>query len=62
MWSIDKGYYDYDYEKPEGEDEIVTVEDTAMADDELQDALAMFGWNKPKPTLEDLQKEALEDL
>ena len=55
---LDKGYFDYDYEKTERED-IVRWEDTVRSDDEIREIMAGFGigvQRKKKPeTLEEIQ-------
>jgi len=56
MMLLDKGYYDYDYEKVEAE---VRWEETVKTEEEVHDMLAMFGMGnrarmKPKTT-EDIQ-------
>ena len=58
MLLLDKGYFDYDYQRIERE-EIVTWEDTVRSDEEIRDIMAGFGIGvkrKKKPeTLEDIQ-------
>jgi len=58
MLLLDKGYFDYDYERIERE-EVVTWEDTVRSDEEIRDIMAGFGIGikrKKKPeTLEDIQ-------
>lgn len=59
---IDKGYYDYDYEKPNcGR----VVQDVAPKNqEETQKMVARFGIGtaKPKPTIEELQKMAMDEI
>ena len=59
MLLLDKGYFDYDFEKAERE-EIVTWEDTVRSDEEIREIMAGFGIGvnrKKKPeTLEELQE------
>ena len=40
MWLIDKGYYDYDYEK---EDKLITVSGTRKSKAEVNNILRNFG-------------------
>ncbi|MBO7510041.1 MAG: hypothetical protein J6T35_02560 [Bacteroidales bacterium] len=58
MLLLDKGYFDYDFEKTEKE-EVITYEDTVRSDEEIRDIMAGFGigvQRKKKPqTLEELQ-------
>lgn len=55
---IDKGYYDYDYEKVSKEPEIVDWADTVKSDEEVQDMVSLFGFGrKKKPeTAEEIQE------
>lgn len=60
---IDKGYYDYDYERVQKPDDIVKWEDTIKTDDELHEMLSGFGFGiKPKKpqTTEELQTYILK--
>lgn len=40
MWLIDKGYYDYDYEK---EDKLITVSGTRKSKTDVNNILRNFG-------------------
>lgn len=56
---IDKGYYDYDYEKVSKEPEIVDWADTVKSDEEVQDMVSLFGFGRKqkKPeTAEEIQE------
>ena len=56
---IDKGYYDYDYEKVSKEPEIVDWADTVKSDEEVQDMVSLFGFGRKqkKPeTTEEIQE------
>ena len=57
---IDKGYYDYDYEKVVKVPEFVNWEDTLKSDEEVQDIISIFGFktNKTKKpeTAEEIQE------
>lgn len=57
---IDKGYYDYDYEKVKKPSEIVNWEETLKSDEEAQNIASAFGFGgkkKPKKpeTVEEIQ-------
>lgn len=43
---MDKGFYDYDYQYVEPQQEIKLVEDTAKSDEEIAKRLARFGFGK----------------
>lgn len=57
---IDKGYYDYDFEKVVKVPEFVNWEDTLKSDEEVQDIISIFGFktNKTKKpeTTEEIQE------
>ena len=63
MFLLDKGYFDYDYEKVE---KIIKWEDTVLSDDEVSDMLSMFGMGpkaKAKPTTtEDIQSYIIKHM
>ena len=63
MLLLDKGYFDYDYEKTERE-EIIKWEDTVRSDEEIRDIMAGFGIGvkrKKKPeTLEEIQNHIIK--
>ena len=63
MLLLDKGYFDYDYEKVETHQEIVNWEDTVKSDEEVADMLAMFGigtrMKKPE-TMEEIQNHIIK--
>lgn len=58
MLLLDKGYFDYDYEKTVAEN-VVTWDETARSDEELSKIMAGFGFGvtrKKKPeTVEEIQ-------
>ena len=59
---LDKGYFDYDYEKVEKE-EFVDWVDTIKSDEEVRDMLAGFGFShlKKKPeTTEEIQNHIIK--
>ena len=63
MLLLDKGYFDYDFEKVE---KPVVWEDTIKSDDEVQEMLAIFGLGnkaKKKPeTTEDIQNHIINQM
>lgn len=62
MIQIDKGYFDYDYEKTEKPAPVINWEDTIKSDEEVHDILSIFGLggNKEKDD-EYLQNYILEE-
>ena len=50
---IDKGYFDYDYQKVEKQ---VIWEDTIKSDEEVNDILSAFGLGRKEKTEEELQQ------
>ena len=58
MLLLDKGYFDYDFERSEKE-EVVTYEDTVRSDEEIREIMAGFGIGvkrkKEQRTLEEMQ-------
>lgn len=62
MLQIDKGYFDYDYEKTEKPEPIVNWEDTIKDDDEVNDLLSIFGLGGKKDDDDEyLQNYILEE-
>jgi len=65
MMLLDKGYFDYDYEKTEKPEEQVNWEDTIKSDEEVDGILAAFGMkanrNEPK-TEEEIQDYILKQM
>lgn len=62
MLLLDKGYFDYDFERTERE-EVVTYEDTARSDEEISEIMAGFGIGvkRKKPeTLEEIQNHIIK--
>ena len=62
MMLLDKGYFDYDFQKVERE---TRWEDTVRSDDEMRSILAGFGIGtaKKKPeTLEDIQNHIIKQI
>ena len=62
MIMVDKGYFDYDYEKSEKEN-VVTYEESRRSDEEIRDIMAGFGigvQRKRPETLEDIQNHIIK--
>lgn len=62
MIMIDKGYFDYDFEKSEKET-VVTYEESRRSDEEIRDIMAGFGigvQRKKPETLEDIQNHIIK--
>ncbi len=62
MLLLDKGYFDYDFERSEKE-EVVTWEDTVRSDEEIREIMAGFGIGvkRKKPeTLEEIQNHIIK--
>lgn len=64
MLLLDKGYFDYDYEKPERPEESATFDNTVKSDEEVENMLSLFGIgtrSKKKPeTLEEIQNHIIK--
>ena len=65
MLLLDKGYFDYDFEKVGKKAERVDWKDTIRSDEETRKLLAGFGIGVPKPkkpeTVEDIQNYILKE-
>ena len=60
---VDKGYYDYDFERVKAKVKRVTYEESVKSDDEVRGWLAKFGIGKPKEeSLEELQELAMKGI
>ena len=62
MMLLDKGYFDYDFQKVERE---TRWEDTVRSDDEMRSILAGFGIGtaaKKPETLEDIQNHIIKQI
>ena len=61
---LDKGYYDYDYEKTDPVGPVVNWEDTIKSEEEVADMLSIFGMgpkvNKPR-NIDELQKYIIKE-
>ena len=62
MMLLDKGYYDYDYER---ESKPVLWDDTVKTDEELTEMLSGFGFggrtNKKPETVEEIQNYIIQE-
>lgn len=60
---MDKGYYDYDFEKPKAVVRQRTYEETVKSDAEIREMLGRFGWRdtKPRPAPEEMQRIAMAE-
>ena len=66
MMLVDKGYYDYDFERKVKVERIL-VENTMKSEEETRSLLARFGIGKPKvepseESLEELQEMAMKEM
>jgi hypothetical protein len=65
MMLVDKGYYDYDFERKKEVAKQVLYEDTVKSDDEVRSWLARFGIGNAKrseESLEELQEMAMKQI
>jgi hypothetical protein len=67
MMLVDKGYYDYDFERKKGKVRQALYEDTVKSESEVRGLLARFGIGRPKAehseeSLEELQEMAMKEL
>jgi len=64
MVLVDKGYFDYDFEKTEMPEPVIDWEDTVMDEEETENLVAMFGiGRKKKPeTLEEIQEHIIKQI
>lgn len=65
MLLLDKGYFDYDYEKTEKPAELVNWEDTIKSEEEVDGILAAFGMTanrKKLQTEEEIQGYILKQM
>lgn len=60
---VDKGYYDYDFERVKAKVKQVTYEESVKSDSDVRNMLARFGIGKAKEeSLEELQELAMNEL
>jgi hypothetical protein len=64
MMLVDKGYYDYDFERKKEKVRQTLYEDTVKSDDEVRSWLARFGIGQKhtEESLEELQEMAMNEL
>ena len=64
MMLIDKGYYDYDFERIKAKVKQALYEDTVKSESDVRNMLARFGIGKPKSeeSLEELQELAMKEF
>ena len=67
MMLVDKGYYDYDFERVKEVAKPILVEETMKSEEETRSLLARFGIGKPKvepsgESLEELQEMAMKEM
>ena len=62
MMLVDKGYYDYDFERIKAKIKQALYEDTVKSESDVRNMLARFGIGKPKEeSLEELQELAMKE-
>lgn len=61
---VDKGYYDYDFERIKAKVKQVTYEESVKSESEVRSLLARFGIGQAKSeeSLEELQEMAMKQL
>ena len=63
MMLIDKGYYDYDFERAKSQNTQPLFEQTVKSEEETRKLLAKFGIGKPKQeTMEELQELGMKEI
>ena len=68
MMLVDKGYYDYDFERKKERAKQMLYEDTVKSESEVRGLLARFGIGQPKAeqsdgeSLEELQELAMSEM
>lgn len=63
MLLLDKGYFDYDFEKVEKPESITDWESTIKSDEEVQNILSIFGMGQQKPnTIEEIQEHIIKQM
>lgn len=61
MILVDKGYYDYDFERVKANAQLL-YEDTVKSESEVRGLLARFGIGKPKEqSIEELQEYVMSE-
>ena len=65
MMLVDKGYYDYDFERKKEKVKQMLYEDTVKSESEVRGLLARFGIGQAKAdseSLEELQEMAMKEI
>lgn len=63
MMLVDKGYYDYDFERIKAKVKQVTYEESVKSESEVRSLLARFGIGQPKKeSLKELQEMAMKQI
>lgn len=64
MMLVDKGYYDYDFERKKEVAKQVLYEDTVKSESEVRGSLARFGigQKRSEESLEELQEMAMKEM
>lgn len=64
MMLVDKGYYDYDFERVKAKIKQVTYEESVKSESEVRGLLARFGIGQKssEESLEELQEMAMKQL
>ena len=64
MMLIDKGYYDYDFERKKEQAKQMLYEDTVKSESEVRGLLARFGigQKRSEESLEELQEMAMKQI
>lgn len=61
---MDKGYFDYDYQKPKERLMQKTYDETVKSDEQIRSMLGLFGWGEKKetPSNEEIQNAVLTKI
>ena len=64
MMLVDKGYYDYDFERKKEQVRQALYEDTVKSESEVRGLLARFGigQKRSEESLEELQEMAMKEM
>lgn len=64
MMLVDKGYYDYDFERKKAKVRQALYEDTVKSESEVRSLLARFGigQKRSEESLEELQELAMKEI
>ena len=56
MMLLDKGYFDYDFEKTDAPEPVIDWDDTVLDEEETESVVAMFGIGRKKPKTTEVMK------